>query len=44
MESEIENAKVEVHGYIQNLIQRAGLESLAGPNDPIVLSLEGNSD
>lgn len=44
MESEIESAKAEIHGYIQNLIQRAGLESLAGPSDPIILSLEGNKD
>lgn len=44
MENEVESAKVEVHGYIQNLIQRAGLEALAGPSDPIVLSLEKDSD
>jgi hypothetical protein len=43
MEAETERAKVEIHGYIQNLIQRAGVEALAGPTDPIVLSLEGSN-
>ena len=43
MENEMENAKVEIHSYLQNLIQRAGVAALAGPSDPIVLSLEGDT-
>jgi hypothetical protein len=43
MEAETERAKVEIHGYIQNVIQRAGVSALVGPVDPITLTLEGNS-
>jgi len=44
MENEMERAKVEIHGYFQNLIQRAGVAALAGPNDPITLALEEDID
>jgi hypothetical protein len=40
MEKTVEKAKVEVHGYITNTLQRAGLEALAGP-DSGPLRLEG---
>lgn len=42
MENVVEAAKVEVHGYTQNLFTRAGLESLAGGNDPLQLEDESN--
>ena len=41
MESQTERAKVEIHGYFQNLIQRAGVAALAGPTDPVTLVIEG---
>jgi len=41
METQTERAKVEIHGYLQNLIQRAGVAALAGPSDPVTLSIEG---
>ncbi|UIS25281.1 hypothetical protein [Erythrobacter phage vB_EliS-L02] len=42
MENVVEAAKVEVHGYTQNLLTRAGIASIAGENDP--LQLEDDTD
>ncbi len=43
METEMERAKVEIHGYAQNLFARAGVAALAG-GTPITLGIEDRSD
>ena len=43
MQAEKERAKVEIHGYANQLFQRAGVEALAAPGGPISLALEDKS-
>lgn len=40
MERTVEKAKVEIHGYINSAVARAGLATLGGPDEPLI-SLPG---
>jgi hypothetical protein len=44
MEDTVENAKIEVQGYVQGLAQQAGLEALTGYPTSLAISFKGDDD
>lgn len=43
MEETVEKAKVEIHGYMTSVIQRASIAALSGPETPLPLQLEART-